>query len=839
MKSIQRMRGIAVLAFMFALTSAVFAGAYSAKSYVQEGLYAQWDGIENAGWGTHDSAAQKPIELVGGIETTLTGTMAAGKDHFTFGRGSLSFVSDTVRNAVNGKTLTVEIVAAGNGEPVNNGGFYAFGENEKRGLWLWQGAYWTAFIHNLSYRQKDVNKTYWHDIVYNDVRTFTFSSSPASATTYMNGTMLGDISIGGTDMTDSNCYLGVLPTYNTMAAAKIYSIRIYTKTLSADEIEVNAKIDAARFSMHNSIGDEALFSLSDGVETASSYAQDGLIAQWDGIENVAYNAPHDNDAAYPAELKGGIPATLTGTVAAGEKYFTLGSGYLTFTSEAFVNAINEGNATVEIVMEKNGTYTSGGFIELGPQTRRGFWLSQQPQGFCNRLCVRSTFDANQNVVPTPEVLGMDLTGVNTMSFRIGGGTGTNYLNGAHYRTFSIGKTDVEASDVCRIGGTPGNDSADKPNAKVYSVRIYNRALSAAEIAANAAIDRRRFGDGTVGAASYVRDKLLAQWDGAENCGYGICDVRAASPMEIASGRTQTLDGSMTTDGRQFTLGTGQLIFKAPDVIRAINEGGATVEIAAEDNGAYVHNGGLVAFGESTRGFWLYQQNNPAEPDYHGFINGISYHAAASGEFNSLKFSSEGLFTHTFALGRESSCWSYTNGFRRAQFYRFSINANTADDCRIGQLSAGITARPNAKIYSIRVYGKELSDGERENNEIVDTLRFRTDTLADGASVVPADGASVRVASGSAAAFSAGGEMKLTAVEGTGVISIPEGTVVGTHVALVNGARVARGCYTGSGKRGKKVPWLSGSGFLLVADGLFEDIPGISEFPQKGLVILFR
>lgn len=41
MKSIQRMRGIAVLAFMFALTSAATAGAYSAKSYVQEGLYAQ------------------------------------------------------------------------------------------------------------------------------------------------------------------------------------------------------------------------------------------------------------------------------------------------------------------------------------------------------------------------------------------------------------------------------------------------------------------------------------------------------------------------------------------------------------------------------------------------------------------------------------------------------------------------------------------------------------------------------------------------------------------------------------------------------------------------------
>lgn len=86
---------------------------------------------------------------------------------------------------------------------------------------------------------------------------------------------------------------------------------------------------------------------------------------------------------------------------------------------------------------------------------------------------------------------------------------------------------------------------------------------------------------------------------------------------------------------------------------------------------------------------------------------------------------------------------------------------------------------------------------------------------------------------SAAAFSAGGEMKLTAVEGTGVISIPEGTVVGTHVALMNGARIARGCYTGSGKRGKKVPWLSGSGFILVADGLLKTFPAFLSFRRRG------
>lgn len=37
----------------------------TAKDYVQNGLVAMWDGIENAGWGVHDSAATMWNDLVG------------------------------------------------------------------------------------------------------------------------------------------------------------------------------------------------------------------------------------------------------------------------------------------------------------------------------------------------------------------------------------------------------------------------------------------------------------------------------------------------------------------------------------------------------------------------------------------------------------------------------------------------------------------------------------------------------------------------------------------------------------------------------------------------------
>lgn len=46
----------------------------SAKSYVQDGLIAMWDGIENAGWGTHDANATVWKGLVGeGVDLELQG----------------------------------------------------------------------------------------------------------------------------------------------------------------------------------------------------------------------------------------------------------------------------------------------------------------------------------------------------------------------------------------------------------------------------------------------------------------------------------------------------------------------------------------------------------------------------------------------------------------------------------------------------------------------------------------------------------------------------------------------------------------------------------------------
>ena len=64
-------------------------GTPTARDYVQNGLVAMWDGIENAGWGQHSDS---PImrELVSGDTLTATGVFSVSENGLTTS-GSSSF----------------------------------------------------------------------------------------------------------------------------------------------------------------------------------------------------------------------------------------------------------------------------------------------------------------------------------------------------------------------------------------------------------------------------------------------------------------------------------------------------------------------------------------------------------------------------------------------------------------------------------------------------------------------------------------------------------------------------------------------------------------------------
>ena len=63
-----------IIAAMVAVTAVSFTGlAATALDYVQDGLIAHWDGVENAGNGVHDSSATTWKNLAGEMDLTLWG----------------------------------------------------------------------------------------------------------------------------------------------------------------------------------------------------------------------------------------------------------------------------------------------------------------------------------------------------------------------------------------------------------------------------------------------------------------------------------------------------------------------------------------------------------------------------------------------------------------------------------------------------------------------------------------------------------------------------------------------------------------------------------------------
>lgn len=97
------------------LCAALNASAASTSMYVQDGLVACWDGIENAGVGMHDANATVWKDVVGGYEFALTGVTVEA-DRMTFdgtatSYGTLDSVGSTATFGA-AKNGTMEIVFA-------------------------------------------------------------------------------------------------------------------------------------------------------------------------------------------------------------------------------------------------------------------------------------------------------------------------------------------------------------------------------------------------------------------------------------------------------------------------------------------------------------------------------------------------------------------------------------------------------------------------------------------------------------------------------------------------------------------------------------------------------
>ena len=218
----------------------------SAKSYVQDGLVAMWDGIENAGWGVHDPNATVWKDLVGGI-----GDLSIDKTKWTecgvdFDGFALSKDIQPTFSALTIETSVDSFSQIINGTGIYVGGFVGWPNQSGTGnvsVGFWGDSIQSSSAYSKSNRL-DSNEVPMHNI------SAVFTS--ATKTIYNDGEYK---SMNGYGVSQPSGRFSIMGYYSIsgnivyIGKANVRNVRLYSSALTADEIAANYAVDKARFNL--------------------------------------------------------------------------------------------------------------------------------------------------------------------------------------------------------------------------------------------------------------------------------------------------------------------------------------------------------------------------------------------------------------------------------------------------------------------------------------------------------------------------------------------------------------------------------------------------------------
>lgn len=219
------------------LRNALMAGKRTptAKDYVQSGLVAMWDGIENAGWGTHNASATVWKDLSGnGYDFAVPSSGASFEDTCL----DLSGTSVSANlPEVSRMEFTIECVAKSIGD---------------YGAWVWmKNPSWVGGAL-VGWQSQGLCYFPWYKIGRagdQDFATVSVTWNAATQVMYKNATSIATSSrsIDPRNVL-ATIYIGEYDgrKKSTMGC---YSVRLYSRALTAEEIARNYAIDKARFNL--------------------------------------------------------------------------------------------------------------------------------------------------------------------------------------------------------------------------------------------------------------------------------------------------------------------------------------------------------------------------------------------------------------------------------------------------------------------------------------------------------------------------------------------------------------------------------------------------------------
>lgn len=207
--------------------------APTARDYVQTGLIAMWDGIENAGWGVHDAAATTWKDLVGSDDLTISASSPWYWTDVSYKVDSPN-VYQNIANASGNSDPTYAEVCFNNGVSASGEKFVLHFLGQKC---LAVGAYTNIGGGYLKYTALSEGKhsvgVDWtaQKVTDNGVD---LSGSGSAGTWYSSGVSL---------------QIGYFGNNRYSFYGELYSMRLYSRVPTAAEIAANYAIDKARFNL--------------------------------------------------------------------------------------------------------------------------------------------------------------------------------------------------------------------------------------------------------------------------------------------------------------------------------------------------------------------------------------------------------------------------------------------------------------------------------------------------------------------------------------------------------------------------------------------------------------
>ena len=337
---------LAATSLAASLAAAPMALASSTDSYIRNGLVAHWDGVENAGRGVHDPSATVWRDLIEGREFTLynvtvedNGMVFAGAQT-SYGELSAADTDATFEKASDG---TLEIVYASRS---NNGSQIFLQSSEASGhvASIWQSSRFLAacgLANNSPYFNFTSGKAT------NIVSVLYTSAKPGRAR--VNGDYLTsdgyDCWAGATDVTTIGTRTSKS---NNPFNGAIYSIRVYNRRLTDEEIDANHAIDRKRF-IEGDLSPETISCAGELIDVGTNSAK------------VAWTVSTDTPMQVTAHFVSGFEPDLSDGVAV--PLGTYASGTVVTSTVAFARATTT-YWRIEAKDEGGENYSS--FIDIVP-----------------------------------------------------------------------------------------------------------------------------------------------------------------------------------------------------------------------------------------------------------------------------------------------------------------------------------------------------------------------------------------------------------------------------------------------------------------------------------------